>query len=466
MDLKEFIVPKVLGNTDNNIKEGNKAFETKDLIYLDDIKTAEYEYRVKRICYPTDYAVLTGAVMTEDEGVVDDRQSCWTWLRSAITDIDASFVDGYGNLLTIKDIFDMEEDENSDNICDLDVSIRPALQLNLSSVISAKNASPEIFKIDDHKEEGKVVYHTIEFGEYPKTFVGNKLDKYLENAMKTGNLKETGKKYIGNFYKDNDNNEIPSYNKEYILDGDRFVRVICVDPYDDDRKLSNGFYAPSAETPVWVKVEPIKWIIRNWKDMPREINPTGTGRAKVMELKTEEAIVAGIPFYPNDEDENRSLWQNSTIRAYLNGYNVNFSSVNNNSEFAAPSGGDFRKHNFLTEALSNNLTSINLKATNENKKVVNKKQRKGYGVIVLDRPMTINEQIKFYIQTGKSFMLHGPSGVGKTRRIEEADPDFVSIVLRNGILPEEVIGKTIYPNNDKTKAGIWVPPAWYDSLCE
>ena len=63
-------------------------------------------------------------------------------------------------------------------------------------------------------------------------------------------------------------------------------------------------------------------------------------------------------------------------------------------------------------------------------------------------------------------MLHGPSGVGKTRRIEEADPDFVSIVLRNGILPEEVIGKTIYPNNDKTKAGTWVPPAWYVDLCE
>jgi len=63
-------------------------------------------------------------------------------------------------------------------------------------------------------------------------------------------------------------------------------------------------------------------------------------------------------------------------------------------------------------------------------------------------------------------MLHGVSGIGKTRRVEEADPNLVSIVLRNGILPEEVIGKTIYPNNDTTKAGRWVSPAWYEELCQ
>lgn len=56
-------------------------------------------------------------------------------------------------------------------------------------------------------------------------------------------------------------------------------------------------------------------------------------------------------------------------------------------------------------------------------------------------PMSTNEQIEFYIQNKMPFMLHGMSGVGKSRRIKDIDPEFVSIYLRNGMLPEEVIGK-------------------------
>ena len=37
--------------------------------------------------------------------------------------------------------------------------------------------------------------------------------------------------------------------------------------------------------------------------------------------------------------------------------------------------------------------------------------------------MTIDEQIKFYIDNGKTFMLHGASGIGKSRRIKELDPE-------------------------------------------
>ena len=97
---------------------------------------------------------------------------------------------------------------------------------------------------------------------------------------------------------------------------------------------------------------------------------------------------------------------------------------------------------------------------------VKKRKQNRYGITIVEKPLSVNEQIKFYIDAGKSFMLHGPSGVGKTRRIEEIDPNFVSIVLRNGMLPEEVIGKQIYPNNDKTTTGIWTPPAWYTKLCK
>ena len=85
-----------------------------------------------------------------------------------------------------------------------------------------------------------------------------------------------------------------------------------------------------------------------------------------------------------------------------------------------------------------------------------------------DEPMPVKDQINFYIQNGMSFMLHGPSGVGKSQRVKEIDPDLTSITLCNGILPEDVIGKTIYPNGvgaDGASGGVWVPPKWYTDLC-
>ena len=68
---------------------------------------------------------------------------------------------------------------------------------------------------------------------------------------------------------------------------------------------------------------------------------------------------------------------------------------------------------------------------------------------------SIKSQLDFYVNNGFQVMLHGPSGVGKSRRVAETDPDFTSIVLRNGMLPEEVMGLTIYPDDDARL------PKWY-----
>ena len=449
MDLKKFIVPITLENTDERQETGDRKFRTQELIYLDDKAAVADIDSSDRVSYPTDYAVMNGAMMSSGNEGSEDRKSCWTWLRSAYSLSDVGRVNLDGDL-----------DDLNVNITD--GSLRPALQLNLSSVISARSASRDIFKIADYKVGRKVKYHTIEFGEYPKTYVGDKLNQHLERAMSRGTLKPTGKKYTGRF---NDSGK-PTYNDEYMFEDQRYVRVLSV-RQDDDSEFLDGTSAPEDGTPLWVRVEPITWIIRNWDEMPRSINPEGTGKAKVIDIQTDEAIMSGIPFYPNDSDNNRSMWQNSSVRGYLNGYNVNNITMNGNTRYTAPNGGDFREHSFLSEALSSEISLVASSTAEEViKQVVKKKERKGWGVKVLDKPLSVKDQIQFYIDNGKSFMLHGPSGVGKTRRIEEADPDFVSIVLRNGILPEEVIGKTIYPNNDKTKAGTWVPPAWYVDLCE
>lgn len=449
MDLVKFILPTKLDNTDENQASGNKRFQTEDLIYLDSYDEVKDISDDERITYPTDYAIMNYALMSHCNQGPKDRKSCCAWLRSAYTSDTIYGIMTNGKL-------------NFDQVDCVNLGLCPALHLNLSSVISARSASRDFFRISEINTKDSGKYHTIEFGEYPKTYVGDRKNKELEKLDSSKRLHATGKTYTGMI----DNDGVLTLHFEFEYKGQKYVRVFT-QKYDGDSEYSDGTMAPDDGTYMWVKVEPIVWKIRNWDELPKEINPTGSGKAKFIDIKTDEAIISGIPFYPDSDDENCSMWQNSTIRGYLNGINVNNIKTNGNTKFTAPNGGDFREHSFLTEALPSELSLTSSKSAEEDiKQFVKKKQRKGYGIKVLEKPMTVNEQIKFYIETGKSFMLHGPSGVGKTRRIEDADPDFVSIVLRNGILPEEVIGKTIYPNNDKTKAGTWVPPAWYVDLCE
>ena len=149
----------------------------------------------------------------------------------------------------------------------------------------------------------------------------------MEYSFVEGLIKPTGKKYTGYF--DYDINNFV-YNVEYVLDGQKYVRV-DVKRHDQNSTYADGTEAKSGFGKVyqWAKVDPIVWIIKNWDDLPTEINPNGTGRAKYIDVVTEEAILAGMPFYANEENAKKvrnegygSLWQNSTIRAYLNGYNI------------------------------------------------------------------------------------------------------------------------------------------------
>ena len=445
IDLKSFIVPTKLDNTDENQEHGDSSFDTKDLIYLESLLDVENIPEDERIVYPTDYAVMNGCQISYINYGLLNKESCATWLRSDI----------YTDLVNVVDFNGVINDVLVDR---LELTICPALHLDLSAVISARRLSQDVFKINDVvNKNGRVLYHTIEFGEYPKTYVGETKNKELENLYSENKLVSTSKTYTGRYI--DDDGKLALYS-EFEHEGQRYVRVIN-EKYNDDSHFSDGTLAPKSGTPLWAKVEPITWKIKNWEDMPWPINPQGNGSTNFIDVRAEYGIMSGIPFYTFDFNKNCSMWQNSVIRAQLNGYNTHkeIAKGNGNSECITEKNYDFTKNNFLNEAFSNVLTLT--KRTN-----VKTIKRKGYGVKIANKPLSIDEQIKFYIEKGKSFMLHGPSGVGKTRRIEEADPEFVSIVLRNGILPEEVIGKTIYLSDDKTKAGKWVAPAWYQDLCE
>lgn len=468
IDLKTFISPTLLTNTTPKGKvDTSTDFDTLDLIYLDNEEKYHYE-----TTFPvTDWALVNGSAYSQKVKTLTGKQAtASTWLRSSVDDVAVKIASPLSPAILSK-------------CCALRVvsrqtSVRPAMRLNCLPVANLLRKYPEHFKINSVKDQSNcTLYHTLTFGEYPKSYVGQELNNELENAYIKNSTSAlipadatdiripTGKQYVGRI---NEFGRTVQYN-EYEYKGQKYVRAEVY--YDNEFiKEAEGINLPRGSF-AWIKVEPLTWVIRNWSELPKSINPNSTGTSNHIDVVTEYAI-ATLPFNTSTQSANSSLWQNSTIRGYLNGINVNNIIMNGNHHYTASTGGDFSHENFLSDALKIDLDAqqnysqqqTNTSQTSNTSQKV--KNRKGYGVTILNNPMTVNEQIKFYIENGKSFMLHGPSGVGKTRRIEEADPDFISIVLRNGILPEEVIGKTIYPNNDKTTAGTWVPPAWYTDLCD
>ena len=109
----------------------------------------------------------------------------------------------------------------------------------------------------------------------------------------------------------------------------------------------------------------------------------------------------------------------------------------------------------------------------QNQKGANKmtNNSKNSVVVVDETPMSVTEQIEFYVKNGMSFMLHGPAGIGKTARVEQIDPDLTAVPLWNGVLPEDIVGKVRYPSGQEVAAteenmvnGVWVEPDWYVEL--
>ncbi len=213
--------------------------------------------------------------------------------------------------------------------------------------------------------EGKTIYHTLQIGEYVKTKADEKLSKTLETLYNEGNVKEgiscTGRWYSDNGQKKRNKDYAGKHSPEFEYQGQRYVRVVS-NPFPDSyvsrqlvshAKYSDGTMAGKIGTIRWVKVEPISFVIKNWDEMPKSINPKGNGKAEYFDLRTEEAITSSIPFYPNKDEKNVAMWQNSSIRGFLNGIDVRNIQSNGNIEYSANHGGNFTGQcNFLNEAFN------------------------------------------------------------------------------------------------------------------
>ena len=381
------------------------TFLNDDQIWGDDALEVIKRYGTK--VAPTDLTVILGGGMNNSGArTYEGDLGCASWTASLGYNCLVRCVYHNGAVFWI----------NSNNRW---ISARPALLPSEASKISPREAS------------GFDGIRVAEYGEYPQTVADERTSERLERLHSLSSLRSTGKNYtfdsvaLGDCYTPFKKTTYP----EYKMDGKRYVRIPGR-PSDNASKLSTGEQVKDGK-PYWVEVQPIEWLM----------DRSGTMVAK-------KCLFAGIQF--DTKNSYDGDFSKTSMKHYLDTY--------------------FAKEMEPAERMVNRTASRDFEQT-EARELVKKKEptarQKKYGIVVSDEPMPIKDQINFYIQNGMSFMLHGPSGVGKSQRVKEIDPDLTSITLCNGILPEDVIGKTIYPNGvgaDGTSGGFWVPPKWYTNL--
>lgn len=358
-DLRSNIIPTTIGNTDENQKNGNKEFNTTDLIYLDSYdeqfnsKITDEERRISA----TDYAKMNNAYTYDSYETRTGKQTTRAWLRSAWSSYDVYYVLGVGVWTSFYTNYST-------------VGLSPSLHYYLPSTISARSALPFLkgrqsknkceeheFDIREVKDtKGKTIYHTLQLGEYIGTKLDENLSATLEALYHGGKIKEgiscTGRWFSGNGQKENKKDYAGKHSPEFEYQGNRYARIISY-PNDDTDRYSDGTITGKIGTVRWAKVEPISFKIKNWDEMPKSINPKGNGKAQYFDLKAEEVIISNIPFYPDEDDSNSTMWQNSCIRGFFNGIDVRNITENGNPKYGASRGGNYTGEcNFLNEAFN------------------------------------------------------------------------------------------------------------------
>lgn len=359
-DLRSKIVPSIITNTNKSYKKGNKKFNTTDLIYLDsyDEQFDNQKTNRQRRVSATDYAQMNNAYKSCCYTTSTGRATTWANLRSAFRK---------GVVYAINDDGDWHSEYTyikTSGLCPSlhyqlpsNISIKGKLKLKKKQECIEKSEELEELDIREVKSKnGEVIYHTLQIGEYVKTKANEDISRTLEALYNKGKTKKeilcTGRWYTGNGTKKNNKDYAGKHSPEFEYQGERYVRVVSC-PCSEEDKYSDGTLSGTVGTIRWGKVEPISFIIKNWDEMPKSINPKGNGKAKYFDLRAEEAIISNIPFYPDNDEANSEMWQNSTIRGYFNGIDVRNIQSNGNPQYNASCGGNFTGEcNFLNEAFN------------------------------------------------------------------------------------------------------------------
>ena len=313
------ILKTKISNTDENQQLGSKEFDTKDFVYIESYNDVKKLGRDGIVRSATDFAYANGCTnMSIYDKTPKGKHGTFTWLRTG---------DDH-NKATVSTVVAMVYGIMGSAVpYEKNYGACPCLAVDVESLLASRNKSNYLRFSRVFSENKKQSYITVEIPEfrYPQSCAGIRENIELEELYKQGRLKKTGKTFTGSCIGGSKQIE------EYEHNGNFYVRVKAINnpPIGYVDYIGNKF---NKGDEIWFKVEPIKWIIRNYEDLPTSINPSGTGKAKAMHLRSEEAILSTMEF--NEEQDytfKQALWQNSKLRAFLNGYDIHEEiNVNNN----------------------------------------------------------------------------------------------------------------------------------------
>ncbi len=391
-----------LENLDEWKKKGDRKFDTQDYVFVescDDIEKIEPKEKIGNV---SDFAITQGCYINRKPFAPKGKDGGSYWLRDASVGYECEYnTERYFPYRVSRFSALYKEKVGRTNAHSTYVGVRPCLAIDIRSLIS-EQCNLQGVKVEEIKKGGEILYRTIEIPDfqYPQSKISDEESKKLEEAYNSQNLKKTGRSYTGrDINKEQD--EGPKIYDEYSYEDSLYVRVDAK-PNWYEYEYSDGTNVCDNEI-IWIKVEPIKWIIKNWEQLPREINPEGTGETDRIQLKSKDILIGGMCMYHTkntdadvyiDLTDNRFyggfsdmcevlgpicetkmdierssiknvrmglpinvsaatkvMWQNSKVRAYLNGYNLQkeIEQGNGNKKYLAEHNYDFAGRGFLNE---------------------------------------------------------------------------------------------------------------------
>ena len=256
------------------------------------------------------------------------------------------------------------------------------------------------------------------FGTYPQDVATNQDE--LEAKYQNGNLKKTEKHHMHITTLDNGSIVTTKY-EEYTYLGKVYIRMIIDKALINTIVLTENFVVLSDGnkykfgSPVWIEVEPIKWLKLDDKRL------------------ISEKILFSKRF--NNNINYRGDFEATILYNYLN--------------------TSFKKEitdGFLAQEVTNNINET-----------IPKKVKKINPYNFNFDKVSEEEIIKGALLSDIPVFLHGASGDGKSQRVKQFDEDATIIYLRNSSM-ESFNGKSVY--NSNTGEMIDVMPSWLKKVYE
>ena len=391
-----------LENLDEWKKKGDRKFDTQDYVFVescDDIEKIEPKEKIGNV---SDFAITQGCYINRKPFAPKGKDGGSYWLRDSSVGYECEYnTERYFPYRVSRFSALCKEKVGRTNAHSTYVGVRPCLAIDIRSLIP-EQCNLQGVKVEEIKKGGEILYRTIEIPDfqYPQSKISDEESKKLEEAYNSQNLKKTGRSYTGRDISKEQDEGSKIYD-EYSYEDSLYVRVDAK-PNWYEYEYSDGTNVCDNEI-IWIKVEPIKWIIKNWEQLPREINPEGTGETDRIQLKSKDILIGGMCMYHTkntdadvyiDLTDNRFyggfsdmcevldpicetkmdierssiknvrmglpinvsaatkvMWQNSKVRAYLNGYNLQkeIEQGNGNKKYLAEHNYDFAGRGFLNE---------------------------------------------------------------------------------------------------------------------